>query len=80
MSVYKVLAPNLGQSNSEICIEQWFKNEGDHVEKGELLYDMSNMKLEQEVESSVSGTIIKIYVAEGENAAPASLLAEIQED
>lgn len=80
MAIFKVLAPDLGQSNSNITVEQWFKNEGDHIEKGEALFEMSNMKLNQEVESSVSGTIVKIYVEEGDEAAPTTLLAEIQED
>jgi len=78
--MFEVLAPNLGQSNSAITIEQWFKNEGDHVDAGDELFEMSNMKLNQEVAASVSGTIVKIYVAEGEQADPGSVLAEIQED
>lgn len=78
--MYEVLAPNLGQSNADICVEQWFKQEGEHVEKGDVLFEMSNMKLNQEVEASVSGTVMKLCVAEGEKAAPGSVLAQIQED
>lgn len=78
--MFEVLAPNLGQSNSAITIEQWFKGEGEHIDAGEELFEMSNMKLNQEVAASVSGTIVKIYVAEGEQADPGSVLAEIKED
>jgi pyruvate/2-oxoglutarate dehydrogenase complex dihydrolipoamide acyltransferase (E2) component len=78
--MYEVLAPNLGQSNTDIKLEQWFKQEGEHIDKGDVLFEMSNLKLSQEVEASVSGTLVKIHVAEGETAAPGTVLAEIQED
>lgn len=78
--MYEVIAPNLGQSNSDITIEQWFKQEGDHIGQGEALFEMSNMKLNQEVAANVTGTLVKIHVAEGGKAAPGTLLAEIRED
>ncbi len=78
--MFEVLAPNLGQSNSDITLEQWFKQVGEHVDKDEPLFEMSNMKLNQEVVSAVSGTVVEILVQEGEQAAPKSLLARIQED
>ena len=78
--MFEVLAPNLGQSNSDITVEQWFKQVGEHVDKDEPLFEMSNMKLNQEVVSAVSGTVVEILVEEGEKAAPKSLLARIQED
>ncbi len=78
--MFEVLAPNLGQSNSDITIEQWFKEVGEHIEKDEPLFEMSNMKLNQEVVSSVSGTVTEILVEEGEQAAPKSVIAIIEED
>lgn len=78
--MYEVLAPNLGQSNSDITIEQWFKSEGDHIDADEELFEMSNMKLNQEVTVPVSGTIVKIYYEEGAEVPPETKLADIQED
>ena len=78
--MYEVLAPNLGQSNSDITLEQWFKQVGDHVDKDEPLFEMSNMKLNQEVVSNVSGTLVEILVEEGGKAAPKSVIAKIEED
>ena len=78
--MYEVLAPNLGQSNSDVTIEQWFKEVGEHVEKGEPLFEMSNMKLNEEVSSAVSGTVVEILVQEGEKTPPKSLIAKIEED
>ena len=78
--MFEVLAPNLGQSNSDVTIEQWFKQVGEHVEKEEPLFEMSNLKLNQEVASSVSGTIVEILVEEGEKTPPKSVIARIEED
>ncbi|MCR4711339.1 MAG: hypothetical protein K5707_03490 [Clostridia bacterium] len=78
--MFEVLAPNLGQSNSDVTIEQWFKEVGEHVEKGEPLFEMSNMKLNQEVAASVSGTLVEILVEEGDKTPPKSLIAKIEED
>ena len=78
--MFEVLAPNLGQSNSDVTIEAWFKEVGEHVDKDEPLYEMSNMKLNQEVASSVSGTLVEILVQEGEQTPPKSVIARIEED
>lgn len=78
--MYEVIAPNLGQSNSDITIEQWFKAEGDHIDAEEELYEMSNMKLNQEVTVPVSGTVVKLYFEEGDEVAPGTKIADIEED
>ena len=75
--MYEVLAPNLGQSEMAVRIEKWKKKEGEKIEKGELLFELSNEKLSQEVESPVSGTIIKLLVQEGEEAMPQEVIAQI---
>ena len=75
--MYEVLAPYLGQSGMAVRIEKWKKKEGEKIEKGELLFELSNEKLSQEVESPVSGTIIKLLVQEGEEAMPQEVIAQI---
>jgi pyruvate/2-oxoglutarate dehydrogenase complex dihydrolipoamide acyltransferase (E2) component len=74
----KVIAPNLGQSSMDITIETWHKKIGDKVEKGEPLFELSNEKLTQEVAALASGTLTKIYVEEGGETAPGSVIAEIE--
>lgn len=76
--MYEVLAPNLGQSGMPVRIEKWSKNEGETIEKGELLFELSNEKLSQEVEAPVSGTIVKILVPEGSEAMPQEVIAQIE--
>lgn len=73
----QVIAPNLGQSGMDVLIETWHKTDGEMVEKGEALYELSNEKLTQEVEAPASGKL-KILVPEGESAAPGSPIAEIE--
>jgi pyruvate dehydrogenase E2 component (dihydrolipoamide acetyltransferase) len=47
-------------------IVKWLKSEGDHVEKGEPLYELDTDKVTQEVEAEASGVLLKIAVQEGE--------------
>jgi pyruvate dehydrogenase E2 component (dihydrolipoamide acetyltransferase) len=47
-------------------IVKWLKAEGDHVEKGEPLYELDTDKVTQEVEAEASGVLLKIEVTEGE--------------
>lgn len=75
-----VQIPQLGQSNLEVTIETWMANEGDRVTKGEPLYELSNEKLTQEIESPVSGVLTKIIVAKGDTVAPGDIIAQIEED
>src|SRR5712691_2679345 len=47
-------------------IVKWLKSEGEHVEKGEPLYELDTDKVTQEVEADASGVLLKIAVSEGE--------------
>ena len=75
----QVIVPTLGQTNLDVTIEKWFKKEGDAVKEGEPLYELSSEKLTQEIESPLSGTLVKIYKQVGETAANGDLLAEIEQ-
>ena len=61
----EIQIPQLGQTNLKVTIENWFAKEGDHVEKGVSLYELSNEKLSQEIDAPVNGTLTKILVEEG---------------
>lgn len=74
----QVFAPDLGQSGMDVRIEAWFKAEGEAVKKGEPLFEISNEKLNQEVGAPQDGTLTKIIVAEGDDAAPGSVIGEIE--
>lgn len=72
----QVLAPDLGQSGMDVNIENWLKKDGDTVEKGEALFELSNEKLNQEIEAPASGTL-KILVQDGSSCPPGTVIGEI---
>ncbi|MDR2156495.1 MAG: hypothetical protein LBO81_01755 [Clostridiales Family XIII bacterium] len=76
----EIQVPNLGQSGMDVKIERWFVQEGDRTEKGTPLYELSNEKLTQEIESPVTGTVTKILVAEGDMVPIDTTIAQVEED
>jgi len=62
----EVKLPRLGQGMESGTIVKWLKSEGEHVEKGEPLYELDTDKVTQEVEADASGVLLKIAVSEGE--------------
>jgi pyruvate dehydrogenase E2 component (dihydrolipoamide acetyltransferase) len=62
----EVKLPRLGQGMEAGTIVKWLKSEGEHVEKGEPLYELDTDKVTQEVEAEASGVLLRIAVAEGE--------------
>ncbi len=75
----EVQVPMIGQSGMDVKIEVWLAEEGAHIEKGEPLYELSNEKLNQEIESPATGILVKILVPEGETVAVGDILAHIEE-
>jgi len=67
----------MGESVREGTILEWHKQEGDPVSADETLVDVSTDKVDAEVPSPVSGTVVKIHAAEGETIAVGAVLAEI---
>ncbi|MDP9094307.1 MAG: 2-oxo acid dehydrogenase subunit E2 [Actinomycetota bacterium] len=61
-----VTMPRLGESVTEGTVTRWLKNEGDHVETDEPLLEVSTDKVDTEVPSPASGTVLSIKVAEDE--------------
>ena len=53
----EVLMPKLGLTMTEGTVDQWFKNEGDTVEKGEVVCTISSEKLTHDVEAPEAGVI-----------------------
>ena len=56
-----VIMPKLGLTMEEGTIIQWMKNEGESVEKGEILLEVETDKSINEVEASASGTLGKVF-------------------
>lgn len=75
----EIIMPKLGLTMTEGTVDDWAKKEGDAVTKGEVVCTISSEKLTYDVEATVDGTLIKILVAEGDDAecqAPIGLIGE----
>ncbi len=78
--IKEVLMPKLGQTMTEGTVEHWLKKEGERVEKGEILLEISSDKAVLEVESPVAGILKKIVVAEGKTVPVKEVIAYIGEE
>ncbi len=72
-----VTMPRLGESVTEGTVTRWLKREGDRVEADEPLLEVSTDKVDTEIPSPVSGTLLEIKVQEDETAAVGAELAII---
>ncbi len=61
-----VIVPELGETMNEATIVRWLKKEGDVVKKGDVLLEIQTDKAVLEVESFVSGTLLKVLGRPGE--------------
>lgn len=58
--------PKLGLTMEEGAILKWRKEEGEAVEKGEIILDIQTDKVEYEVESPAGGLLLKTLAGEGD--------------
>jgi len=59
--------PRLSLTMKEGTVVQWFKKEGDTVQKGEPLVEVLSEKVTYDVEAPASGVLRKILASEGVN-------------
>ena len=52
--------PRLGESITEAAIIKWWKSEGDTIEVDEILLEVATDKVDSEVPSNLSGTIVEL--------------------
>ena len=56
----KIIIPQIGMTMSVGAITEWYKKDGDRVEKGDRLFCVISEKLTNDVEAIVNGTL-RIY-------------------
>ena len=69
--------PEMGESVTEGTVLEWHKQEGDAVEEGETVVEVSTDKVDAEVPAPASGTIAKILKQPDETVKVGEALAEI---
>ena len=73
----KIIMPQLGESVVEGTVSKWLKNEGDVIKEYDPIMEVATDKVTTEVTASASGTLLKIFVAEGITVAAGTLLGWI---
>jgi len=76
---FEVVMPRMGSEMTEGSVARWLKNEGDQVEKGELLMEIETTKAVVAVESMVNGVLKKIIVDDPEEVIPVGQLIGVIE-
>lgn len=74
-----VVMPEMGEGVIEGTIARWLKQEGDQIEEFEPILEIETDKVTTEATAEVAGTLLKIYVDEGETVPVGTLLAHIGE-
>ena len=62
-----IIMPKLGFNMDEGKLVQWYKKEGESVEKGEPLFSIETDKTSIDIEATNSGVVRKIFLDEGES-------------
>jgi len=64
--IKEIIMPKLGQTVEESTVGKWLKKEGDKIEKGDVLLEITTDKATLEVESFANGVLRKIVHKEGD--------------
>ena len=75
----EITLPALGESVTEGTVSRWLKQVGDSVEADEPLLEVSTDKVDTEIPSPTSGTLLEIRVQEDETVAVGEVLAVVGE-
>jgi pyruvate dehydrogenase E2 component (dihydrolipoyllysine-residue acetyltransferase) len=75
----EVTLPELGESVTEGTVSRWLKQVGESVEADEPLLEVSTDKVDTEIPSPTSGTLLEIRVQEDETVEVGAVLAVIGE-
>jgi pyruvate dehydrogenase E2 component (dihydrolipoamide acetyltransferase) len=76
----EVIMPRLGQEMTKGTIIEWYKKEGDRVDKDEPLFLVDTEKATIDVESEVAGVLKKILVKENEEVPVGQVVAIIEKE
>ncbi|MFB3074664.1 MAG: dihydrolipoamide acetyltransferase family protein [Candidatus Methylomirabilales bacterium] len=74
----EVVMPQMGQSVAEGTVIQWFKEEGEWVEKDEALLTINTDKIDVEIPSPGGGILTRVLVQAGETVPVLTPLAYIE--
>ena len=76
----EIKVPSVGESVSEVTIEQWLKQEGEAIERDKTLAVLESEKATVELPAEASGTVKKLLKKAGESAQVGEVIAIIDTD
>lgn len=76
---YTLKMPEVGETVTEGTIEKWLKQPGDKIEKYEPIVEINTDKVNVELPSPVTGTVLEIIAREGETVLIGAALCTIDE-
>src|SRR3990172_7777985 len=74
---FTLTMPEVGETVTEGTIEKWLKQPGERVEKYEPIVEINTDKVDVELPSPVSGTLVEILAPEGTTVPIGAFLAII---
>ncbi len=78
MAQYELVLPKMGESVAEATIIKWVKNVGDSIDNDESVLEIATDKVDSEVPSPVSGTLVKTLFNEGDVVKVGAVIAIIE--
>ncbi len=78
--IHEVVLPQLGVVMEQGKLIEWFKKEGDTVAAGENLFSVETEKTTMDIESTVSGRIVRIIHLAGDNVNSGQVVALVSTD
>ena len=78
MAQYELVLPKMGESVAEATIIKWVKNPGEKIDTDESVLEIATDKVDSEVPSPVSGTLVKTLFNEGDVVKVGAVIAIIE--
>ncbi len=78
MARVDVIMPQMGESIAEGTITKWLKAVGEEVKRDESILEISTDKVDADIPSPVSGTLVEIIAQESETVEVGSIIARIE--
>ncbi|MGH2951671.1 MAG: biotin/lipoyl-containing protein, partial [Solirubrobacterales bacterium] len=79
-AIVEIQMPQMGESVTEGTILEWHKSEGEFVEEGETVVEVSTDKVDAEVPAPASGVLVKIIAGEDATVEVGSVLGQLDPD
>jgi 2-oxoglutarate dehydrogenase complex dihydrolipoamide succinyltransferase (E2) component len=76
----EIVMPKMGESITEGTIIKWHKQKGDHVNKEDIIYEISTDKVDTEIPCPETGILTEIYIKENETVEVGTVVGIIETD